>query len=72
MDFDPNVVHISSKILLNPFFYELIRVNYSQTITMGFRVFGQALNKVSSVPRQREINKFLAKKICKDLEIPVP
>lgn len=28
--------------------------------------------KVSTVPRHREINDFLAKKICKDLEIPYP
>jgi mRNA interferase HicA len=28
--------------------------------------------KVSTVPRHREINDFLAKKICKDLEIPAP
>jgi predicted RNA binding protein YcfA (HicA-like mRNA interferase family) len=26
--------------------------------------------KSSTVPRHREINDFLAKKICKDLEIP--
>ncbi len=28
--------------------------------------------KSSSVPRHREINDFLAKKICRDLEIPMP
>ena len=28
--------------------------------------------KASSVPRHREINDFLARKICRDLEIPVP
>ena len=28
--------------------------------------------KSSSVPRHKEINDFLAKKICKDLEIPFP
>jgi len=28
--------------------------------------------KSSSVPRQREINEFLARKICRDLEIPMP
>ena len=28
--------------------------------------------KVSTVPRHREIKDFLAKKICKDLEIPAP
>ncbi|MBK6975248.1 MAG: addiction module toxin, HicA family [Sterolibacteriaceae bacterium] len=28
--------------------------------------------KSSSVPRHREINDFLARKICKDLEVPMP
>ncbi|MDP2363711.1 MAG: type II toxin-antitoxin system HicA family toxin [Ignavibacteria bacterium] len=28
-------------------------------------------NRVSTVPRHNEINDFLAKKICKDLDIPV-
>jgi len=28
--------------------------------------------KSSAVPRHREINEFLADKICKDLEIPRP
>jgi mRNA interferase HicA len=27
---------------------------------------------VSAVPRHAEINDFLARKICRDLEIPVP
>jgi len=28
--------------------------------------------KTSTVPRHREINEHLARKICRDLEIPVP
>jgi predicted RNA binding protein YcfA (HicA-like mRNA interferase family) len=28
--------------------------------------------KASTVPRHREINDFLAHKICKDLEVPKP
>lgn len=28
--------------------------------------------KTSTVPRHREVNEFLARKICKDLEIPEP
>ncbi|MBI3015864.1 MAG: type II toxin-antitoxin system HicA family toxin [Candidatus Tectomicrobia bacterium] len=28
--------------------------------------------KVSTVPRHREINDFLVRKICRDLEIPEP
>ncbi len=29
-------------------------------------------NQVSAVPRHREINDFLARKICRDLGIPAP
>ena len=32
----------------------------------------RAAGKTSTVPRHREINNFLAEKICKDLEIPRP
>jgi mRNA interferase HicA len=28
--------------------------------------------KSSAVPRHREINEFLARKICNDLEVPLP
>ena len=28
--------------------------------------------KSSTVPRHREVNDFLARKICKDLEVPLP
>jgi mRNA interferase HicA len=31
-----------------------------------------AKNRRSSVPKHNEVNKFLARKICKDLEIPPP
>lgn len=30
------------------------------------------MRKVSAVPRHREVNEFLARKICRDLEIPEP
>jgi mRNA interferase HicA len=30
----------------------------------------RAAGKVSTVPRHREINEFLARKVCKDLEVP--
>ncbi len=33
--------------------------------------FNPQTRKVSALPRHREINDFLAKKICKDLEIPL-
>ena len=32
----------------------------------------RANQKVSAVPRPREVNEGLAKKICRDLEIPQP
>ena len=28
--------------------------------------------RVSTVPRHREVNDFLARKICRDLEVPLP
>lgn len=31
-----------------------------------------ALNKRSAVPRHNEINDYLARKICKDLGVPIP
>jgi mRNA interferase HicA len=32
----------------------------------------RAPGKTSTVPRHREINDFLARKICRDLEVPAP
>jgi len=32
----------------------------------------RAKGKASTVPRHRDINDFLARKICRDLEIPAP
>ena len=32
----------------------------------------RATGKSSTVPRHREINEFLARKVCKDLELPAP
>lgn len=32
----------------------------------------RAVRKASAVPRHREINEFLARKICRDLGIPAP
>jgi predicted RNA binding protein YcfA (HicA-like mRNA interferase family) len=29
-------------------------------------------HKTSTVPRHRELNEFLARKICRDLQIPAP
>jgi len=32
----------------------------------------RAARRVSTVPRHREIDEYLARKICRDLEIPEP
>lgn len=32
----------------------------------------RAARKTSAVPRHRELNEFLARKICRDLEVPEP
>ncbi len=32
----------------------------------------RARRKTTAVPRHREINEFLARKICQDLEVPEP
>jgi mRNA interferase HicA len=34
--------------------------------------FNPANRQVTAVPRHREINEFLAKKICRDLGVPEP
>lgn len=34
--------------------------------------FNPARLKTSAVPRHREINDYLASKICRDLEVPTP
>jgi mRNA interferase HicA len=31
-----------------------------------------ARGKSSTIPRHREVNEFLARKICQDLEVPTP
>ena len=45
---------------------ELLREGGNHTIYVN-----RNKRKSSSVPRHNEINDFLAKKICKDLEIPI-
>jgi predicted RNA binding protein YcfA (HicA-like mRNA interferase family) len=32
----------------------------------------RAVQRSSSIPRHREINDFLARKICRDLQVPEP
>jgi predicted RNA binding protein YcfA (HicA-like mRNA interferase family) len=46
---------------------ELLREGGNHSIYVN-----RASRKVSAVPRHREINEFLVKKICRDLEIPEP
>ena len=31
-----------------------------------------SVRKTSTVPRHREIDEFLARKICRDLQVPIP
>jgi predicted RNA binding protein YcfA (HicA-like mRNA interferase family) len=46
---------------------ELLREGANHTIYIN-----RTARKVTTVPRHREINEFLARKICRDLEIPAP
>ncbi len=46
---------------------EMLREGPKHTV-----LFNPANRKVTTVPRHREINEFLAKKICKDLGVPPP
>lgn len=45
----------------------LLREGSNHTVFLN-----RAARKVSTVPRHREINEDLARKICKDLEVPRP
>ena len=45
----------------------LLREGNSQTL-----FFNPSNNKISTVPRHREIKRFTALKICKDLDIGIP
>jgi predicted RNA binding protein YcfA (HicA-like mRNA interferase family) len=44
---------------------QLLREGGSHSVYLN-----RAAGKTSTVPRHREINEFLARKICRDLEIP--
>lgn len=46
---------------------ELLREGGNHTV-----VVNRTAKRVTTVPRHREINDFLARKICKDLAIPEP
>lgn len=45
----------------------LLREGGSHTVYVN-----RIARKVATVPRHREINEFLARKICRDLEVPLP
>jgi mRNA interferase HicA len=46
---------------------ELLREGGSHTIYIN-----RAVRASSSIPRHREVNDFLARKICRDLQVPEP
>ncbi len=46
---------------------EMLREGGNHTVYVN-----RARRKTTAVPRHREINEFLARKICQDLEIPEP
>ena len=46
---------------------EFLREGSNHTIYVN-----RTAQKTSAVPRHREINNFLARKICRDLQVPEP
>jgi mRNA interferase HicA len=46
---------------------QLLREGANHTIYVN-----RQARKASTIPRHREINEFLARKICRDLEVPAP
>jgi mRNA interferase HicA len=46
---------------------ELLREGGSHSVFVN-----RAALKTSTVPRHREVNEFLARKICRDLQVPEP
>lgn len=46
---------------------EFLREGGNHTIYVN-----RGAQKSSSIPRHREINEFLARKICRDLQVPEP
>ena len=52
---------------LEAFGCELLREGGNHTVYVNRKA-----NKASTIPRHREINDFLARKICRDLEVPKP
>jgi predicted RNA binding protein YcfA (HicA-like mRNA interferase family) len=52
---------------LEAFGCELLREGGAHSVYVNRRV-----RKSTAVPRHREIDEFLARKICRDLEVPEP
>jgi mRNA interferase HicA len=46
---------------------ELLREGGNHTVYVN-----RSAHKASTIPRHREINDFLARKICRDLQVPEP
>ncbi len=46
---------------------ELLREGSNHSVYVN-----RVANKTSTVPRHREVNDFLARKICRDLDVPPP
>lgn len=46
---------------------EFLREGGNHTIYVN-----RAARKATSIPRHREINEFLSRKICRDLQVPEP
>jgi hypothetical protein len=47
-------------------------VNFSEKAACILFYVNREVGKSSTVPRHREINDYLARKICRDLEVPEP
>ncbi|MGG7056575.1 type II toxin-antitoxin system HicA family toxin [Nitrosomonas sp. ANs5] len=46
---------------------ELLREGGNHSVYLN-----RMIQAVSTVPRHREINEFLARRICRDLQVPLP
>jgi mRNA interferase HicA len=46
---------------------EFLREGGNHTIYVN-----RAAQKVSAIPRHKEVNEYLARKICRDLQVPEP
>jgi hypothetical protein len=46
---------------------ELLREGANHTVYVN-----RPRGKASAIPRHREVNEFLARKICRDLDVPAP